>query len=205
MKCGLSAFVVFFLAFLSGGCVPPNPPAEPPAYPQKFEALKRSDQSPQGTLLSEKDPDRHGELKGSPLDSDGDGISDASDQCRDTPKGAQVDSRGCWVIRGVLFDTAKWDIKRESVPILTNVVTVLKANPELRIEVQGHTDNRGAAQFNKTLSENRAKAIREYLVRQGIPTWRFSIAGYGFSRPVTSNATPEGRAQNRRVELSPLQ
>ena len=139
-----------------------------------------------------------------PLDSDGDGVYDNADQCPDTPKGATVDKRGCWVLTGVTFDTSKWEIKPRYYPRLNSVVTILQKNPDLRLEIEGHTDNRGSAEYNQRLSENRAKAVMEYLIARGIASNRLSARGYGFERPAASNATAAGRAQNRRVELRPL-
>ena len=140
---------------------------------------------------------------GCPLDSDGDGVVDARDQCPGTPKSAKVDAKGCWAVKHILFDIDKTEIKPWSAVELDAVVKVLRANPDLRMELKGHTDNEGRAAYNQTLSENRAKNVRNYMTLQGIPSGRFSISGYGFSRPVADNATPEGRSLNRRVELTP--
>jgi OOP family OmpA-OmpF porin len=139
-----------------------------------------------------------------PLDSDGDGVYDNLDQCPDTPEGATVDKRGCWVLTGVKFDTSKWEIKSRYYSILNSVVAILQKNPSIRLEIEGHTDNRGAADYNQRLSENRAKAVMDYLIARGIASNRLSARGYGFSKPAASNATASGRAQNRRVELRPL-
>ena len=141
---------------------------------------------------------------GCPLDSDRDGVYDYKDKCPGTPVGVKVDSRGCWVIKGVHFDTAKWDIKPEFYPILEEVVTVLANNPDLDVEIEGHTDNSGSLEFNQKLSENRAKAIMEYFIKEGINTKRLSAKGFGPSQPLDTNDSPEGRAKNRRVELKPI-
>ena len=138
---------------------------------------------------------------GCPLDTDGDGVYDYLDKCPDTPKGAKVNKVGCWIIKNLTFDTNKWNIKPEFFKDLENVVEVLKKNPDIRVEIQGHTDNIGSAKYNQILSAKRAKAVMEYLVKKGIDASRLTYAGYGFSKPVASNKTPEGRAQNRRVEL----
>ncbi len=143
--------------------------------------------------------------KGCPMDSDGDGVYDHMDQCPGTPTGATVDQRGCWVLKGVNFETAKWDIQPSGNIILDNVVTILKKNTSLKLEIQGHTDNRGSEAYNQPLSEKRAKAVMEYLVENGVEQSRLNFVGYGFSRPATSNDTAEGRAMNRRVELKPIQ
>lgn len=143
--------------------------------------------------------------RGCPLDTDADGVFDYKDQCPGTPKGATVNQVGCWILTGVLFDTAKWDIKPQAYTKLNEVTTILKKNPSMKLEIQGHTDNRGSAAYNKRLSGNRSKAVMEYLVRSGIDQNRLTAVGFGFSRPAASNATPEGRALNRRVELRPIQ
>ena len=140
---------------------------------------------------------------GCPLDSDGDGVPDYLDKCPGTPAGAKVDARGCWVLHNVHFDVNKAEIKPRYYPILDEVVLVLKKNPDVRIEIQGHTDNTGTPSYNKKLSERRARAIMDYLVSHGISQNRLTAVGYGESRPIASNATPEGRQMNRRVELQP--
>jgi OOP family OmpA-OmpF porin len=141
---------------------------------------------------------------GCPLDSDRDGVYDYKDQCPGTPAGVKVDSRGCWVIKGVQFDSAKWDIKPECYPILDEVAAILANNPDLKVEIEGHTDNRGPLEFNQKLSENRAKAIMEYFIKEGINPNRLSAKGFGPEQPVDTNDTSEGRAKNRRVELKPI-
>ena len=108
------------------------------------------------------------------------------------------------MLKGVRFDTAKWDIKPEGYGVLNEAVDILKANPSLKLKVQGHTDNRGAAGYNKNLSENRAKAVMNYMLDKGIANNRLTFVGYGFPTPASSNATAECRALNRRVELKPI-
>jgi OOP family OmpA-OmpF porin len=142
--------------------------------------------------------------KGCPLDSDNDGVYDYLDQCPNTPMDANADIRGCWVIKGVNFDTANWNIKSASYRHLNEVAKILTKNPDIKVEIQGHTDNRGAAKYNMMLSDKRANAVMEYLVEHGISPDRLTAVGYGFEIPAVSNATPEGRAQNRRVELKPI-
>ena len=120
------------------------------------------------------------------------------------PKGAPIDARGCCVLKGVTFDTAKWDINPEGYSILNAAVNILNDNPSLRLEIQGHTDNRGSTKYNKNLSEKRAKAVMDYMVEKGIKKNRLNAVGYGFSKPATPNSTAEDRALNRRVELNPI-
>ncbi len=141
---------------------------------------------------------------GCPLDTDSDGVYDYIDQCPGTPVGVEVNEKGCWVLEGIQFESRKWTIEPQAYPILDEVVAVMKENPGVRVEVQGHTDNVGSEADNRKLSKNRARAVMEYLVKKGVDKKRLSSAGYGFARPIASNDTTEGRAQNRRVELMPI-
>jgi OOP family OmpA-OmpF porin len=144
------------------------------------------------------------DARGCPVDSDGDGVTDDKDRCPGTPSGAKVNAYGCWVLSGVLFDTGKSSIKPEMAEELSQVASVMRRNPELKIEVQGHTDSVGNAGFNQNLSEKRARAVMNHLIGEGISAKRLQAKGLGETRPVASNDTPEGRAQNRRVELKPM-
>ena len=99
------------------------------------------------------------------------------------------------------FDTGKSTIKSESRPIINQIVEMLKANPTLKISVEGHTDNVGNPKSNKTLSDERAKAVVSAIVAQGVDAKRLSTAGHGQDKPIADNKTEEGRAKNRRVEL----
>jgi outer membrane protein OmpA-like peptidoglycan-associated protein len=102
---------------------------------------------------------------------------------------------------GILFDTDKATIKPESLPTLDEVVTLMGAEPQWQLTVEGHTDATGAAAHNQTLSEQRAASVKAYLVSKGVAEPRLATAGSGASVPVADNATELGRAQNRRVEL----
>ncbi len=140
-----------------------------------------------------------------PMDSDGDGVTDDKDQCPNTPKGATVDARGCWTYAAVVmygFDSA--EIKPEAFPMLDEAVSILKKNPELKVEIDGHTDNIGPAAYNMNLSERRAKAIMKYFVDKGVEAERLTTKGFGLTMPAVSNDTKEGRAKNRRVTLTPV-
>ncbi|MFC1534130.1 OmpA family protein, partial [Thermodesulfobacteriota bacterium] len=141
---------------------------------------------------------------GCPLDTDGDGIYDDKDKCPGTPTGATVDARGCWVLRGVYFDASKWNIKPQYFSILDEVVAVLKKNPYLKVEIQGHTDSLGSAKYNQKLSGNRAKSVMDYLIKAGIGGGRLTAKGYGHTKPAFPNNSPENMAKNRRVELMPI-
>lgn len=102
------------------------------------------------------------------------------------------------------FDTGKASIKPDSQAIVSQVAMMMKENPELRIAVEGHTDNVGDAKSNQALSEQRAQAVVSSLVQQGIDNKRLTAVGHGQNKPVADNKTEEGRAKNRRVELVKL-
>jgi len=138
------------------------------------------------------------------LDSDGDGVPDSLDKCPGTPKGARVNKDGCWVLGDVLFDFDRYNIKPQFYHLLDEVVVVFEKNPGLRVRIEGHTDNIGTAAYNMKLSLKRANSVMEYLVRKGIAKDRLSIEGFGATRPIAANSTEQGRALNRRVELTPI-
>ncbi len=99
------------------------------------------------------------------------------------------------------FDTGKSIIKPESKPIIKQIVEMLKSNPDLKLSVEGHTDNVGNPKSNQTLSEARVKAVAAAIVAEGIDPKRLSALGHGQDKPIADNKTEEGRAKNRRVEL----
>jgi OOP family OmpA-OmpF porin len=145
------------------------------------------------------------DAQGCPLDTDGDGVYDCFDECPDTPGGAKVNEQGCWVLDGVLFYTNEWNIKPDFYPNLDAVVAVLEQNPDLKIKIRGHTDSTGNPAYNMKLSEKRAIAVMNYLVKRGIDPKRLFAEGFGLTLPIADNDTVEGRAKNRRVELQPIQ
>jgi outer membrane protein OmpA-like peptidoglycan-associated protein len=99
------------------------------------------------------------------------------------------------------FDFGKSIIRDESKPIIEQIVQMMKSNPDLKVGVEGHTDNVGTPASNKPLSEERAKSVVSAIVGQGISSDRLSPAGFGQDKPIADNNTEEGRAKNRRVEL----
>lgn len=142
-------------------------------------------------------------------DSDRDGVPDRLDQCPGTLPGTVVDTHGCpvvmssEVIRGVNFETASAVLLPESKLILDGTAQVIKGmgDPNLKVEIGGHTDNVGSQPFNLMLSQQRAESVRQYLISKGVDSNQLSAQGYGRAQPVADNETEEGRAQNRRVEF----
>ena len=101
----------------------------------------------------------------------------------------------------IQFDTGKYDIRNESQPIIDQIVTLMNQHPDLHLSIEGHTDNVGTPQDNKILSDQRAKAVLNRIVENGIDINRLSAVGWGQEKPIADNRTEEGRAKNRRVEL----
>lgn len=105
------------------------------------------------------------------------------------------------ILHNIFFDFDKAVLLQQSYNELQNLLTILQDHPKMRIEIRGHTDGRGSEDYNQRLSENRAKAVVDYLVSKGIDSRRLQYKGFGKSKPIASNATEEGRARNRRVEF----
>ena len=101
----------------------------------------------------------------------------------------------------MLFEVDRTEIRDTT--MLDEAIEILIANPEITGEIQGHTDNTGPAEYNMGLSLRRAEAVFDYMVKGGVAAERMRVEGYGEERPIASNDTAEGRAQNRRVELHP--
>lgn len=108
------------------------------------------------------------------------------------------------VLKNIFFDFNKFTLRPESTSELERLVALLKKYPKLKIEISGHTDNVGSETYNKTLSENRAKVVVDYLIANGIDKSRLVFVGYGFSQPIASNESDEGRQLNRRTEFKVL-
>ncbi|MDR3668439.1 MAG: OmpA family protein [Ignavibacteriaceae bacterium] len=106
-----------------------------------------------------------------------------------------------WVLVGVNFDFNKATLKPESIPILNNAVEILLGHPDVKVEIQGHTDNVGSDQHNQILSLQRALAVRNYLIAKGVAANRLTTIGYGKTKPIMDNKTEYGRSMNRRIEL----
>jgi outer membrane protein OmpA-like peptidoglycan-associated protein len=105
------------------------------------------------------------------------------------------------VLKNIFFDTDKFELKSESTAELEKLLDLLNKNPKMKIEISGHTDNQGDDAHNQTLSGNRAKAVYDFLTLHGIAKERLSYKGYGRTKPIDTNATDQGRANNRRTEF----
>ena len=144
-------------------------------------------------------------------DTDGDGVNDEEDKCP-TVAGIAANA-GCpevkeeiktkveFAARNIFFNTGSYQLQTKSYAPLNEVAQILKDNPTLKLDVEGHTDITGDAAKNQILSENRAAAVKAYLVAQGIERDRLTSAGYGIDKPIADNKTAAGKAKNRRVEL----
>ncbi len=148
-------------------------------------------------------------------DRDGDSVLDKDDKCPDV-KGT-VSNKGCPEVsdeevkkvndelnayaKTILFDTAKSTFQQQTYPVLQAITSILKKYPDSKFTIEGHTDSDGADAANQKLSEDRATAVKNYLVENGISASRLSSAGFGESKPVDTNKTKAGKANNRRVEV----
>ncbi len=166
--------------------------------------------------LEAEDPDGYQDDDGCPdLDNDGDTVPDLKDQCPNEIGSTDKEPLGCptkpalvvvtdcevKITQQIHFDYNKATIRRISYGVLDAVVEVLDKNPDIKIEVQGHTDNRGSASYNKKLSDRRAGSVMKYLVSHGIDPERLTSRGYGFDRPLVPNTSDQNRALNRRVQF----
>ena len=174
------------------------------------DGLDRCANTPRGATV---------DASGCPTDSDGDGVPDGLDQCADTPHGLKVDDKGCPLasveretelldtgmirLNDVNFATKSTTLDDASQRVLDEVGVILTRWPQLRVEIGGHTDDRGSDKANQKLSEGRAKAVRDYLTQRfpGLDAKQLTTKGYGESKPLTKNRTDRDRAKNRRVEF----
>ena len=180
------------------------------------DALKAANKN-----LQQQVSEIHSDLR----DDDGDGVANKFDKCPDTPKGTQVDGAGCPIIvvnetkviekiiiteedkqvvaeaiKNLEFDLSKATIRPSSYPSLDRVATLL-IEKNINLKLAGYTDNTGSLQLNMRLSKERAEAVKHYLVSKGANPANIEAAGYGPNDPIATNATPEGRQLNRRVEF----
>ncbi len=129
------------------------------------------------------------------------GIRDAADPySKDVPL-QPIAAGEVVVLNNVFFDTDEYELLEESKVELDQLVELLENNPEMNIEIHGHTDSRGGEEYNQELSENRAEAVYQYILYQGVDKERLAYKGFGQEKPVADNSTPRGRALNRRTEF----
>ncbi|MFT5754371.1 MAG: OOP family OmpA-OmpF porin [Flavobacterium sp.] len=145
-------------------------------------------------------------------DTDGDGVADKDDKCP-TVKGT-VANNGCPEVteatmkqlnayaKTILFDSGKASFQKQTYAVLVSITDILKEYPNSRFLIEGHTDSDGSMEMNQTLSENRAHAVENYLIENGIAASRLEHTGFGETKPIDTNKTSKGKANNRRVEVS---
>lgn len=138
-----------------------------------------------------------------PDDIDGDGVADAGDACPGSPAGVAVNEKGCWELAPVFFKIDSYAIEKKYRPALDELAEAMNANAEIRLSIVGHTDVTGPGGYNERLSLMRASAIKQYLVQKGVAPNRLAVSGKGATTPMTDDASDQGRALNRRVELIP--
>jgi len=144
--------------------------------------------------------------KGCSIDRDADGVADFKDQCPDSVAGAQVNALGCvnaLVLDGVSFHTGSAVLTQSAKGILLPLArSHYQHHSDVSLIISGHTDSQGSDESNQRLSENRAKAVKAFMVTHGCDAEKLATVGYGESKAIADNATQEGRAKNRRVELT---
>ncbi len=170
-----------------------------------YDGLDKCPDTPAGAAV---DP------QGCAYDRDMDGVPDSIDACLGTPAGVVVDSTGCPVVAKIVekiilhvkFASGSFEIDKQSMVALDSIAERLYAYPDTKVEISGFTDNTGARDFNQTLSEKRAEAVKDYLVTKGIPADRMTTVGHGEDPDyfIDTNDTPEGRWNNRRVEINAI-
>jgi outer membrane protein OmpA-like peptidoglycan-associated protein len=178
--------------------------------------LDDDDACPDEPGVPSDDPKKNGCPK--PKDTDGDGITDDLDACVNDPGPANDDPKknGCpkaivvagevKILERIEFDNNKATLRPESEDVLRAVADTLTKHTEIKlIQVQGHTDNRGAKDYNKRLSDKRAEAVKQWLIKAGIESARLQSKGFGQEKPIDTNETDSGRQNNRRVQFIILQ
>jgi len=146
------------------------------------------------------------DAKGCELDGDNDGVVDRLDECRDSAAGVQVDIKGCEIkediaLPGVNFESNSDRLLAGAESVLNAAAATLRKNPSIRVEVAGHTDSDGAADYNDSLSARRAKTVHDHLANRGVASDRMTVRGYGESQAIADNGSAPGKAKNRRVVL----
>ncbi len=169
-----------------------------------FDGFDKCPDTPEGVAV---------DADGCPLDTDKDGVPDYLDQCPNTLPGIKVNKRGCplrrkedldYLKKGIQFEFGSAKLLQSSYPTLDDIIALLVKIPEVKLEVQGHTDIVGTEDYNQKLSEDRAHSVTDYFESKGIPAERLRAIGFGTRMPLADNVTDAGRAKNRRVELIPF-
>ena len=150
-------------------------------------------------------PNTRVDAQGCSMDKDRDGVLNSADRCPNTPIGSTVDSQGCAqriVVQNLNFPSNSSILGAESKAVLDKIASSILANAAIKqIAITGYSDDRGAADYNKALSERRAKSVAAYLISKGLDANKVSSRGMGEANPIASNATAAGRRDNRRVEI----
>lgn len=155
---------------------------------------------------------------GCPVDSDGDGVPDSLDKCKDTPYGVIVNVDGCpeekipeqteeqtFVLQGMTtFELGKSILTESAKKEIKELAEIMKRYPDSRWRIEGHTDSQGSSEFNKKLSQERADAVKKFLINLGIPEKMLIAEGMGEDYPIADNKTEEGRRKNRRVVITKI-
>ncbi len=192
---------------------PPGTPVDAKGCPSDQDAdgvadgIDQCPDTPPGTYVT---------ANGCPADADGDGVGNDVDKCPSTARGAKVNAEGCpvlfeagksaLVLEGITFAPSSSVLDPSSKAILDRVANAVQYNPSnSRLEVAGYTSSVGDRAYNIFLSQQRAEAVMQYLISKGVPATMLVAKGYGPEFPIATNATPAGRAQNRRVELKQIQ
>ena len=171
-------------------------------------AMGRTDPSCGGAPMAVEEP-APVMMAGPNLDDDNDGVPNSEDVCWDTPAGDRVDIYGCTIkqghivsLKGVHFASDSSALTSEAKSILNSALGTINANSDSQIDVVGHTDSRLSDSYNQALSERRAQSVVDYLVSNGASASSLNAIGMGEGSPVASNDTRDGRAKNRRVEIT---
>ena len=183
----------------------PAKAAEPAPAPAPVAAAPAEEPAPAPAAVEEKSKETMA-VAAAPVDSDGDGVYVDQDLCPGTPKGYAVNEIGCFKSMKLLvnFATNSDVIDADGMAKIQEFADFMKATPVLMVEIQGHTDSKGSDVYNQKLSEKKAKAVAAALVKLGVESERITSKGYGETKPVASNETVEGRAENRRIEAVAL-
>jgi len=190
--------------FYNVGFVIPFGKKETTKMPIKSEPIVMKKKPEPKKMVKKEEPKPEPVVIVTPKDDDNDGVINTKDHCLNTPAGKLVETNGCMkvITLHINFDNDKYDVPSKYTEIFNQVTDVVKEDNNYKISLAGHTDSRGSVAYNQKLSEKRADAVKKALVKLGVDSNIITTKGYGESKPVASNNTDEGRAENRRVEVS---